>query len=387
MLIDTTLREGAQLFGAYFPLDAREAIISGLLDLGVEEIEIGWVGQEDLEELARLVRPRAGATRLSVWSPCREADIRTAAALPVDRVNIGVPVSDLHIEKRLGTDREGLIERLAHTVLAAGLLGIEYISVGLEDVSRSDPTFAVRAALVAADAGARRVRLSDSLGVLTPVRMQELVRLFRPALDIELAVHCHDDFGMATANAVTALDAGVDYADTSVLGIGERSGIAATEELAAYLSLKEETRHAYRTNGLRALCRLVSEAAGVPIPRTKSIAGDDIFACESGLHAHALSKSPALFEPYDPARIGADRRIAVGGKSGRGAIVNALDDCRLHCPDKDIPALVAAVRQLSWELRRPLTPGEFARLTPGYTDEEQAATPSETRTSDRRKQA
>ncbi|MFH1915494.1 MAG: pyruvate carboxyltransferase [Pseudomonadota bacterium] len=361
MLIDTTLREGAQLFGAYFSLDAREAIATALCDLGVEEVELGWVGQEGIELLAGRMRGRAGRASLGVWCPCREKDVRAAAALPVDRVNIGVPVSDAHIAKRLGTDREGVLERIASAVLAARLLGVTYVSVGLEDVSRADQEFALTAALTAAEAGASRVRLSDSLGLLTPTRAAEMVARFRAALDIDLAVHCHDDFGMATANAVTALEAGADYADASVLGIGERSGIAATEELAAHLCLNSGTR-AYRTEGLRGLCRAVSKAAGVPIPRTKSIAGNDIFACESGLHAHALSKSPDLFEPFDPAAVGLGRHIAVGGKSGRGAVASALDRLDLHCPDRDLPELVEAVRRLAWERGRPLTHDEFAGL-------------------------
>ncbi|MDC0335884.1 pyruvate carboxyltransferase [Pseudodesulfovibrio sp.] len=362
MLIDTTLREGAQLFGAYFNRETKERIIAGLLALGVNEIELGWVGQEGLEDLAQWARPRAGKTALSVWSPCRGADIRTAAALKVDRVNIGVPVSDMHMEKRLGTDREGLLERLARTVLTAGLLGITYVSVGLEDVSRADESFALTAAQLAEDMGASRVRLADSVGILTPLRMMELARTFRQQLTIDLAVHCHDDFGMATGNAISALEVGFNYADCSVLGIGERSGIAATEELATYLSLKEEN-HAYQTDRLRDLCHFVSHAAGVPIPRTKAIAGKDIFACESGIHAHALGKSPELFEPYDPAAIGADRTLAVGGKSGRAAIVNALGANGILHTQADLPGIVAAVRQLSLQLERPLTTAELARLT------------------------
>ena len=363
MLIDTTLREGAQLFGTYFSMEARQRIVAGLLALQVDEVELGWIGQEGLAELIHWARPRAGQTRLSVWAPCREADIRAAATLAADRVNIGVPVSDLHIERRLGTDREGLLERLARTVLVAGLLGIDSISVGLEDVSRADTDFALRAAGLARDVGASRVRLSDSLGVLTPLKMDELVRRFREHLGPgpNLAVHCHDDFGMATANSVTGLAAGADFADASLLGIGERSGIAATEELATYLTLKEEN-HAYTVDGIRELCGFVSEAAGVPIARTKAVAGQDIFACESGLHAHALSKAPELFEPFDPASIGADRAVAVGGKSGRAAIVTALEQNGLETDRRDIPALVASVRKLAWELERPLTATELAAL-------------------------
>ncbi|MGL1863798.1 MAG: pyruvate carboxyltransferase [Pseudodesulfovibrio sp.] len=362
MLIDTTLREGAQLFGAYFTLETKVEIISGLLALGMNEIELGWVGQEGLEELVKRVRPMTGKTALSVWSPCRGADIRKAAALNVDRVNIGVPVSDLHISKRLGTDREGLLERLAQTVLTAGLLGIEYVSVGLEDVSRADETFALIAGQLAQDMGASRVRLADSVGILTPLKMEKLVQSFTQQIEIELAVHCHDDFGMATGNGITALHSGAQYADCSVLGIGERSGIAATEELTAYLTLKEST-HAYQTDGLRELCDFVSHAASVPIPRTKAIAGKDIFACESGIHAHALGKSPELFEPYNPRTIGANRTIAVGGKSGRAAVANALGENNIPYPKQAIPELVEAVKQLAWQLERPLTTQELTDLT------------------------
>jgi homocitrate synthase NifV len=362
MLIDTTLREGAQLFGAYFTLDTKVQIVSGLLDIGVNEIELGWVGQDGLEELVKRVRPMAGKTALSVWSPCRGADIRSAAALKVDRVNIGVPVSDLHISKRLGTDRKGLLERLANTVLLAGLLGIEYVSVGLEDVSRADESFALTAGQLAEDIGAARIRLADSVGILTPIKMKALIESFRQKIDIELAVHCHDDFGMGTGNAVTALQSGANYADTSVLGIGERSGIAATEELATYLTLMENT-HAYQTDGIRELCHFVSQAAGVPIPRTKAIAGKDIFACESGIHAHALGKSPELFEPYNPDTIGANRTVAVGGKSGRAAVINALGENNIPYSKQEIPNLITAIKDLSWQLERPLTTQELTDLT------------------------
>lgn len=361
MLIDTTLREGAQLFGAYFSMDMKERIVSGLLALGMDEIELGWVGQDELADLATRIRTVAGGTTLSVWSPCRESDVRAAAALPVDRVNIGVPASDLHIKNRLGIDREGLLERLARTVLTARLSGIRYVSVGLEDVSRADESFAMKAAQLAEEMGASRIRLSDSLGLLTPQDTERLVARFRQGLDIDLAVHCHNDFGMGTANAITALRSGAAYADTSVLGIGERSGIAATEEVAAYLTLKEEG-HDYQIGSIRDLCRAVSQAAGIPIPRTKSVAGKDIFSCESGIHAHALSKSPALFEPYRPDAVGADRVVAVGGKSGRAAVAQALRARGIQRGDADIPEILNAVRSLATRLRRPLTGEELNAL-------------------------
>ena len=364
MLIDTTLREGAQLFGAYFNLETRKHIAAGLIKMGVDEIELGWVGQEGILEFAQHLSAVKKDTHLSVWSPCREKDILAAAELPVDRINIGVPVSDLHIEKRLEMNRQSILRKLAAAIRTAKKVGFKYVSVGLEDVSRADGDFALSMALHAEVCGASRVRLADSLGQLTPLAMEKMVSKFRARLNIEMAVHCHDDFGMATANAVTALEAGADYADVSVLGIGERSGIAATEELAAHLALRGG-RSGYATDVLKDVCMYVSSAAKVPVSRTKAVVGTDIFACESGLHAHALSKSPELFEPYDPDSVGISRRLAVGGKSGRAAVRTFLDECGVDSTASELATITEAVRQLSCRLSRPLTRSELLKISSG----------------------
>ena len=136
-----------------------------------------------------------------------------------------------------------------------------------------------------------------------------------------MAVHCHDDLGMGTANAVTALDVGAAWADVSLLGLGERAGLAATEEVAAWLAMRRG--RPYRLEVLRDLCALAARAAGMELPGHKAVAGADLFTCESGLHAHGLARDPSLFEPFDPSLVGgseADRRLAVGKKSGRAAV-------------------------------------------------------------------
>jgi len=363
MLLDTTLREGAQLFGAYFTEDTRKKIVSGLLRLGIDEIELGWVGQRGLPEFALYASEQKITAAVRVWSLCREADFRAAAQLPIDRINIGVPSSDLHIEKRLSTKRGDLLAMLVRNIGVAKECGIPYVSVGLEDVSRADEVFALQMALVAELAGASRVRLADSLGQLTPLRMASLVEMFRSALTVDIAVHCHDDFGMATANAVTALQSGADYADVSLLGIGERSGIARTEELVAHLSISQK-QSGYSPALLKSLCEFVASVAHVPVSRTKAVVGNDVFACESGLHVHALRKHPELFEPYDPEQTGAARKIGVGGKSGRSAVLSALNDCGLLDGDTviardTIEKITCAVRRRSYCLERPLTTGEL----------------------------
>ena len=361
MLIDTTLREGAQMFGTSIPGQARIEIASRIADMGVEEIEIGWMGQMGLDELVQALRGRGVTCDLSVWSPCRTVDVYRAAGLGIDTINIGLPVSDLHIAERLRTDREGLTRMLRETVGLAHSCGIRRISIGLEDVTRADQDFALSMARMARELGAARIRLADTLGVMTPTRIAELVRFFAQSVDMEIAIHCHNDFGMATANAITALEAGAHWADVSVLGIGERSGISVLEEVAGHLRLVQGY-DIYDMNLVRELCDLVAEYARIPVARNRPMSGGDIFAAESGLHVDGILKNPALFEPYDPAQTGAKRILALGAKAGRGAVRTMLRQVGLDGPLHSIGSLVDTIRDRAHRTGRPLTEGEVQAL-------------------------
>lgn len=365
MLIDTTLREGAQLFGVYLDERTRAALLTGLLRLGAEEIELGWVGQEGLAPLLHWARDTARETAsrsaFSLWCPCRDRDIRMAASLGVTRINLGLPASDAHLAKRLGIGRSKALDLAGRSISLAQQLGIREVSLGLEDVSRADMEFALELAQHAERAGAWRIRLADTVGLLSPLATADMVRRFRQALTCRLAAHCHNDFGMATANAVSALDAGADYVDVSLLGMGERAGIAAAEELAAWLVLRRG-RGTYDLGALKELCALAAGAANLPLPRTKAVVGEDIFACETGLHAQGLARDPGLFEPFAPEAVNAERRLGLGAKSGRAAVRSALEENGAAGPESLVGLLTGAVRRLSQELGRPLSPGEFSRL-------------------------
>lgn len=363
MLIDTTLREGAQMFATSIPQTERAAIAAWIADMGVEELEVGWVGQDGLKEVLRVLRDRGATCAKSVWAPCRPLDMYRAAGLDIDTVNIGLPVSDGHITKRLRTNRNGLLRMLRQTMAVAHSCGIGRLSVGLEDVSRADMGFALHVARVARSLGAARIRLADTLGVLTPGRMAEMVQKFTSLADIEIAVHCHNDFGMATANAVAALDAGAHWTDVSVLGIGERSGISALEEVAGYLRLVRGSA-AYDLLHVRKLCRMVAAHAGIPVARNRPMTGDDIFAVESGLHVDGLIKNPELFEPYDPAQTGAHRILALGVKSGRGAVKAVLGQLGIEASTLPLSSLLNTIRDRAARSGRPLHPTEIRQLLP-----------------------
>ncbi len=354
-IIDSTLREGEQCFGVYMTAAAREDILARLIRLGVDEVELGVAGRDEgLQRLVELGRGLAagGATRFSVWAACREDTIRAGARLGACWLHLGLPASGAHMRKRLGLTPQQTLEHLRRHVALALDAGAGRVSLGLEDASRADEEFLVRAAHAAQSAGASRVRLSDTVGLWNPQGVSRLAGRLKAALDIAVGVHCHNDFGMATANALSGLMAGADYADASVLGLGERAGLCALEELAAYLHFAMGAR--YRVEELPGLCRAVADAAGVEIPPRKPVAGSGQFACETGLHVHGLERDPSLFEPYDPASLGLSRVTALGKKSGRAAVAAALRRLGQDPAARDLEALTRLVRERSEALGRPL---------------------------------
>lgn len=361
MLIDTTLREGAQTYGVTFDNSSRRELVKALAAAGIEEIEAGWAGQEGLGELLAWARGLVGGTAMSVWTRLKAEDIRLAAMAGAERLNMGVPVSDAHLGTRLGSTREKLLTKLRELIPLARNKGFRYVSIGLEDASRADKEFMLRVARRAAELGADRIRLADTVGILDPVAMMQLVAELRDVFPGHIAVHCHDDFGMATANAVCALKAGADYADVSVLGIGERTGVSRLEEVASFLSLRRSA--AYDLPAIRLACSMVETVADIAVPRNKPICGRDIFACESGLHVDGLEKAPALYEPFPPEALGqtaADRKIGYGAKSGRAAVGKALE--RMGCPGNpaNLAAMTEAVRKAARDMGRPLTESELS---------------------------
>ncbi|WP_029896466.1 LeuA family protein [Desulfohalovibrio reitneri] len=363
MLIDTTLREGEQRYGVYFDAEAKLALLDSLLAAGVEEIECGVAGRcPDTPGLVARGRERAGQGQaISVWCRAAEADLELAASLRPDRVCLGLPVADAHLEKRLRISRAGLVHRLERLLIQAEELGVAYLSVGLEDASRADPEFALAVARAARDGGARRVRLSDTVGALSPLETARLVERFRSELPgLDLAVHCHDDLGLATANALTALDSGADAADCACLGLGERAGIAATERLAMRLNL--DGRGDYALEAITKACRVAARSAGMEVPGHAPVVGERLFWVESGLHADTAAKAPGLHEPWAPALTGHARRAAVGKKSGRAAVRRKLEELGMAPEAEDLERLTSELRDESLRMGRVLDDGEVARL-------------------------
>lgn len=225
-IIDSTLREGEQSAHVYFDLMEKLHIIDFLIKIGIDEIEIGVaVGNPDVKELLNAAKDLDGCPRLALWCRCLFDDIKETVALSPDILALSVPVSDIHMEHKLGRDRAWVLARVRDAIRLAKDENPCCLSLGLEDASRAEPGFVEEISSLAAEEGASRIRFSDTVGIMDPVSMFETIGSLKNRVNIDVGVHTHNDFGMATANAVSALRAGADFVDVTVIGIGERANL------------------------------------------------------------------------------------------------------------------------------------------------------------------
>lgn len=365
-LVDSTLREGSQTVGVAFTLEQKVALARQLVRVGIEEVEVGVASPLDSELPALIARCRgeAGVKRLSLWCRCRKEDIACALRLAPEVLSLSVPVSDLHIAIKLGLERPVVVEMVAQAV-ARARAGARYVSLGLEDATRAEPDFLREIVSVACENGVDRIRIADTVGVATPGSIAALVRELRSNFAVEIGVHMHNDFGMATANAIAALEAGAHWADVTVLGLGERAGNSRLEEVAGYLAL--QTGRPYATTLFPDLARLAADCSGRTIEPHRPVIGAGIFACETGLHLAGLAKDPRTYEPYEPILVGARRQLSYGAKVGKQGVAERLRQLGLHCHEAQLARLAEAFRGQCRILGRPLQDREVMLLVAEYS--------------------
>lgn len=360
-LIDTTLREGAQAPVPYLTTVQKAALIAALARIGVEEIELGHAvtelayGAEPLADLMAIAARFAPRVRRAIWCRARADDIQAAAALDPEVVSFALPISDRHLASRLGRDRSWALAEIGRLVTIAREAGISYVSVGLEDASRTDVDFLLDITAAASAAGADRVRIADTVGVLSPGLLAELVSAVRTTFAGEVGVHLHNDFGMATAGAIAALEAGAAWADVALLGLGERAGISHTEQVAAYLSVQQGAHYDLRAT--KGAATMLSEWINRPIPGHTPVIGTDIFTAESGLHVAAIANDPTTYEPYPPEMVGAQRNLRLGHHSGRAAVAALLGEV-----GGDLVELTAKLRLAADSQQHHLNPAQLDDL-------------------------
>jgi homocitrate synthase NifV len=361
-IVDSTLREGEQAAHVYLDLKEKLRIIELLIEVGIDEIEVGIAEKNPgIKKLLTAAAKLEGCPKLGLWCRCLPHDIDETLGLFPDILNLSIPVSDIHLKNRLGRDRKWIMCRIRESIRQARDKAPCYLSLGLEDASRADANFVEEISLTAQEEGIDRVRFADTLGIMDPLAMADTITRLKSLLKIDIGVHTHNDFGMATANAISALAAGADFVDVTVNGLGERSGNAALEEIVAFL-VKRRGVKKYKLKPLYLLAHYVAEVSHIPVFQKKPVVGEDIFTCESGIHIDGLIKDTSTYEPYDPSEVCLQRKFLIGKKAGKNSLRHKLKTLGIRTENHILEALLMKVKNESSRIKMSLTDESILHL-------------------------
>jgi isopropylmalate/homocitrate/citramalate synthase len=359
---DTTLRDGEQTVGVVLMPEEKLEIARALSEAGVERIEAGFprVSDDDWEAV-KLISEAGLAAQIWGFSRAVRADVEALVELGVPASVIESPISELKL-RALGVTREEMVNRIRSAVAYAVENGILVAYFGV-DSTRAEPDFYDAAYAAAVEAGAAEVVVVDTIGVAGPEGVAELVGRTRDRLGPGVPVHFHghNDFGLATANAVAAVRAGARWIQGTVNGMGERAGNANLGEVALTLRAVYGVETALDLTKVRELAERVQELSGYALEPWKPLTGENLFRRESGAVASQFH-DPEAIEPYSSELVSADRGIVLGKKSGLDSIRIKAVELGLEIPEDRQAEILAGVKKLGTEKRGLVTDDEFRRL-------------------------
>lgn len=365
-IVDTTLRDGEQTAGVVFANKEKLRIAKMLDAVGVDQIEAGVpvMGGHEKETIKQICKLGLRSSIMG-WNRAVIKDIEHSLECGVDAVAISISTSDIHIEHKLRSTKAKVLESMVKATEFAKKHGV-YISVNAEDASRTEPEFLYEFAQAAKEAGADRLRYCDTVGILEPFTTYERIRELISRVGIDVEMHTHNDFGMATANALAGVHAGAKWVGVTVIGLGERAGNAAMEEVVMALKHLEGVDLNFKTEKFREIAEYVSGAAKRELPAWKPIVGSNMFAHESGIHADGALKDPRTYEVFCPEEVGLERQIVIGKHSGTSAIIAKFEEYGIILSKDEANDLLTRVRAAAVELKRTLFDKELAYIYEDY---------------------
>ena len=308
---DTTLRDGEQTPFVAFNLKEKLQIARLLYEAGADELEVGIPAmgkkeQDDLKEILALNLP----IRIMSWNRATMGDLEASLKCGLKAVDLSIPVSDILIDIKFAGDKTRLLKQLEEVILQAKKENL-FVCIGGEDSSRANNSFLKEIMTLGKELGANRFRYCDTVGILTPYKTYENIKDLCSSNLLDIEMHTHNDFGMATANAIAGYEAGAYSSNTTVIGIGERAGNASFEQVLMSLRLLGKEIN-INSKALKSLIKTVSSASNRRVDTNLPIVGKNIFSHESGIHVNGMMKSKTAYEPFNPDVVGLKREFPIG---------------------------------------------------------------------------
>ncbi len=346
-IFDTTLRDGEQTPGVALSPEKKLTIAKRLDDLGVDAIEAGFpVISEGEQHAIKLITKANLSAEICGLARTNKKDIDAAIDCGLNYIHTFIATSDIHLQYKLKMTREQALAKAIEAVEYGKAHGLQ-VEFSAEDATRTDRAFLKRVFSEVAKAKADRIDIPDTVGYSTPQYMAEITKDAVVATNLPVSVHCHNDFGLAVANAIAGIQAGAQCAHVTINGIGERAGNASLEEFVMALQclqFGQKWETGIKTKLLYETSRFVSNLVGIAVQPNKAIVGENAFGHESGIHTHGILNNPLTYEPISPELVGRTRWLQVGKHAGIHGVSAMLEEYGVKPNDEQLKQILEKVK-------------------------------------------
>jgi 2-isopropylmalate synthase len=345
-IFDTTLRDGEQSPGVSLTIEDKIEIARQLSLLGVDAIEAGFPSSSEGEKkvIKEIVKEDMGP-EICGLSRANRKDIDAAIECNVDSVHVFIPTSPVQMKYAVNMTPEQVLSAAVDSVTYVKKHGL-ICEFSPMDATRTELPFLKQVCKAVAEAGKDRLNVPDTVGIMIPKTMGKLIEDIKTVVSVPISVHCHDDFGMAVANSLAAVEAGAAQVHCTINGLGERAGNASLEEVVMALHMLYKYKTGVNTKLLYSTSRMVSALTGMAVQANKAIVGENAFAHESGIHTRGVAEKPLTFEPIKPELVGRTRKLVAGKLAGTRGIKAELEEIGIHPTEAQLKDIVQRVKEL-----------------------------------------
>ena len=348
-IFDTTLRDGEQSPGVSLSPDQKLTIAKKLDALGVDALEAGFPMVSTGEQQAIKMITGAGLNaEICGLARANKKDIDAAVDVGLNYIHTFIATSHIHMEYKLKLTRDEVLSKAIEAVEYGKSRGLQ-VEFSAEDATRSDREFLKKVFSEVAKAGADRIDIPDTVGYSTPQYIAEITKDAIAATNLPVSVHCHNDFGLAVANAISGIQAGASCAHVTINGIGERAGNTSLEEFVMSLQclqFNEKYETGINTELLYETSRFVSKLVGMTVQPNKAIVGENAFGHESGIHTHGVLSNPLTYEPISPELVGRKRWLKVGKHAGIHGMNAMLEEYGIEPGEEQAKQILDKVKSI-----------------------------------------